>query len=55
MIFSFLFVPSGTYLNILRKNNFSISFHILFLISWTVIIDVITITNVLTIFLYCEP
>ena len=56
MIYSFLFVPFDTNLNLLRKkNHFSIPFHFMFLISWTMIIDVISITDVFILLLHCEP
>ena len=58
MISSFLFVPIETNFHLLKKknkNNFSISFHFMFLIPWIGIIDVVSITDVLIIFLDCEP
>ena len=52
MIFSSLIVPFDTNFNLLRKkNHFSIYYHFMILISWFVIIDVISITDVLIIFL----
>ena len=56
MISSFLFVPIDTNLNLLKKkNHFSTSFYFMFLIPWIGIIDVVSNTDVLIIFLHCEP